>query len=115
MSVNFIISNEFARQFKRLAKKYHSLVDDYSALKKELEENPTQGDDLGCGVHKVRMAITSKNKGKSGGARVLTLTALVNQSDTTDVTFLTIYDKGEIENVTPQHIKWLIEQRPLNE
>lgn len=54
------------------------------------------------------MAIASKGKGKSGGARVLTLTVLVNSD--TDVTLLTIYDKNEIENVSDQYVRWLVEE-----
>ena len=50
MKVTFILSDEFLRQFKRLAKKYSSLVNDYGILKKELCKNPFQGDDLGNGV-----------------------------------------------------------------
>ena len=71
MKVKFIPSEEFMRQFKRLAKKYPSLVSDYDTFKKELHENPFQGSDLGSGTRKVRMAIASKGKGKSGGARVI--------------------------------------------
>ena len=71
-------------------------------------ENPFQGSDLGGGVRKIRMAIGSKGKGKSGGARVLTLTILV--SDDADVTLLTIYDKEEIDNVTDSYIKWLVSE-----
>ena len=67
MKVKFIPSEEFMRQFKRLAKKYPSLVSDYDTFKKELHENPFQGSDLGSGTRKVRMAIASKGKGKSGG------------------------------------------------
>ena len=57
-------------------------------------------------MRKIRMAIGSKGKGKSGGARVLTLTILV--SEDADVTLLTIYDKEEIDNVTDSYIKWLV-------
>ena len=64
------------------------------------------GTDLGNGVHKVRMAIGSKGKGKSGGARVLTLVILVR--DDAEVTLLTIYDKNEIENVSDKYIEWLV-------
>ena len=60
-------------------------------------------------ARKVRMAIASKHKGKSGGARVLTLNVLVSNTD--NITLLTIYDKGEIENVTDGYIKWLLEQK----
>lgn len=52
------------------------------------------------------MSIASKGKGKSGGARVLTLVMLV--SDDAEVTLLTIYDKGEIGNVSDSYIKSLI-------
>ena len=93
MKVEIVLGDEFKRQFKRLAKKYPSLKDDFITFKKELADKPFQGSDLGCGTRKVRMAIVSKGKGKSGGARV---------------TLLTIYDKGEISSVTDKYIKWLV-------
>jgi hypothetical protein len=108
MNVKIIPSVEFDRQFKRLAKKYKSLLDDYLTFSKELKENPLQGAALGRGVRKIRMAIGSKGKGKSGGARVLTLTVLV--SEDADVTLLTIYDKDEIDNVSDEYIRWLISE-----
>ncbi len=111
MKVTLIPSNEFSRQFKRLAKKYKSFGEDYLNLKKELMENPFRGDDLGGGVRKIRMAISSKGKGKRGGTRVLTLNVLVQETDSTTVTLLTIYDKGEIESVSDKFVKWLLEQR----
>ena len=49
MKVTFNLSDEFRRQFKRLAKKYPSLVNDYDTFKKELCKNPFQGADLGGG------------------------------------------------------------------
>ena len=108
MSVTLHLHDEFKRQFRRLRKKYQSLTDDLEDFQKELIKNPLQGSDLGGGVRKIRMAIASKGKGKRGGARVLTLTVLV--SDDADVTLLTIYDKGEIENVSDEYIKWLISE-----
>lgn len=106
MNVKLIPSKEFLHRLKHLAKKYKSMGDDYRALKESLLENPFQGTDLGQGIHKVRLSITSKGKGKSGGARVLTLVMLV--SDDTEVTLLTIYDKGEISNVSDSYIRSLI-------
>ena len=106
MNVKIIPSVEFDRQFKRLAKKYKSLLDDYLTFSQELKENPLQGVVIGRGIRKIRMAIGSKGKGKSGGARVLTLTVLV--SDDADVTLLTIYDKNEIDNVSDEYIRSLI-------
>ena len=109
MNVSITTLDEFERQARRLSKKYKSLKDDLANLQKELLENPFQGDDLGGGVRKIRMAISSKGKGKSGGARVLTLNVLV--SDDANVTLLTIYDKNEIDNVSDQYIMWLVKQR----
>jgi len=108
MNVSITTLDEFERQARRLSKKYMSLKDDLANLQKELLENPFQGDDLGGGVRKIRMAINSKGKGKSGGARVLTLNVLV--SDDANVTLLTIYDKNEIDNVSDQYIMWLVKQ-----
>ena len=108
MKVSFILSDEFIRQFKRLAKKYSSLLNDYDIFKEELRKNPFQGNDLGNGVRKVRMSISSKGKGKSGGARVITLNVTQLEDDTIEITLLTIYDKSEISNVTDKYIKWLI-------
>ena len=103
MKVEIVLGDEFKRQFKRLAKKYPSLKDDFITFKKELADEPFQGSDLGCGTRKVRMAIVSKGKGKSGGARVITFNVIQHED-----TLLTIYDKGEISSVTDKYIKWLV-------
>ena len=108
MEVNISTGSEFKRQFKRLMKKYHSLLYDFEVQKQELKNNPLAGDDLGAGVRKIRMAINSKGKGKSGGARILTLNILLD-AETMDITLLTIYDKGEISNVNDDYIKFLVE------
>ena len=107
MEVTIKYGPEFKRQFKRLAKKYHSLRTDYDDLLNDISDNPFLGDDLGGGVRKVRMAIASKGKGKSGGARILTLNLLID-TESMEVTLLTIYDKGEISNVTDEYIKYLL-------
>ena len=107
MNVKIDVGPEFKRQFKRLAKKYHSLRNDIAVWKKEILEDPFQGDSLGGGVRKIRMPIADKGKGKSGGARILTLNVLVSE-DGLNVTLLTIYDKGEISNVKDEFIEFLI-------
>ncbi|MBR1732855.1 MAG: type II toxin-antitoxin system RelE/ParE family toxin [Alloprevotella sp.] len=98
------VSDEFRRQFRKLAKKYKSLVNDFASFKLSLEENPLQGVDLGGGVRKLRMSISAKGRGKSGGARVITLNVMINQEEEVEITLLTIYDKSEISNVSDAYI-----------
>jgi len=97
------ITDNFVRKIKKLAKKYKSLADDLEILKKELLENPKIGVSLGGNVRKVRMAITSKGKGKSGGARVITCDVLVD-IENTDIFLLTIYDKNEQDTISYNEI-----------
>jgi len=98
---------EFKRQLKRLNKKYPSLKEDYRLFLDSLIDNPFQGDDLGEGVRKIRMIIRSKGKGKSGGARVITLN-VQTCDENVNVTLLTIYDKSEIANVSDAYIQSLL-------
>lgn len=72
----------------------------------ELEENPTLGTPLGNGIYKIRLAIFSKNKGKSGGARILSFVKVTQ----TTVLLFTIYSKGEVDNLTNKQIQELIKE-----
>jgi hypothetical protein len=54
------------------------------------------------------MAVASKNKGKSGGARVITCHVLVGIVNT-DIYLLTIYDKGEQKSISKKEIQTLKE------
>ena len=94
----------FKSEAKRLAKRYPSFRDDLKSLACSIAENPEQGTQLAGGFRKIRMAITSKRKGKSGGARGITLNCLVNATDGL-VTFVKVYDKSETENVSLNEIR----------
>lgn len=109
MNCNIIATSFFKKELKRLSKHYKSLQQDFAGLLESLRENPQQGADLGKGFHKVRMSIASKGKGKSGGARVITLTTLISKTDT-DIILLTIYDKSECENLTDKELENIIKK-----
>lgn len=100
-------SKAFDREIKRLSKRYHSMADDYERLLNEIEENPHLGTDLGGGLRKIRMAITSKGRGKSGGARVITFTVVVSVAEA-EINLLYIYDKAERSSISKKEIAQLI-------
>ena len=74
--------------------------------------NPNAGDDLGGGLRKVRMAISDKNKGKSHGARAITYTFLVDESNGI-VNLIFIYDKLERDSISKKEIKALLKSLGL--
>ena len=105
--VTFNYTEEFLRQAKRLAKRYHSLADDINDLQIELKENPDAGVSLGGGKRKIRLGVKSKGGGKRGGLRVITLNVII-ETNNTCVNLLTIYDKKEIPNVSDKYIDQII-------
>ena len=72
MKIEFVYTENFKKNIKPLAKKYRSLRSDLQKLEEELEENPHLGIKITENTYKIRLAIKSKGKGKSGGARVIT-------------------------------------------
>jgi len=105
MSYNIISIPHFDKELKRLSKKYLSIKKDVASLMIELEETPTMGDRITENCYKIRMAITSKGKGKSGGARVITY--IIGADET--VFLLSIYDKSEQVNISNKELSDLIE------
>ena len=63
-------------------------------------------------LRKIRMAITSKGRGKSGGARVITLNVFFD-ADSAEILLVSIYDKTERENITMKEIETLLEKNGL--
>jgi mRNA-degrading endonuclease RelE of RelBE toxin-antitoxin system len=76
MSFNILRTDIFTKHLKQLAKKYPSLKNDFSSFLTSLENDPLQGISLGKNCYKVRLKINSKNTGKSGGGRIITLYVL---------------------------------------
>ncbi|MDR2963516.1 MAG: addiction module toxin RelE [Bacteroidales bacterium] len=105
----FIPTPKFKKSFKRLFKKYRSLKDDFEQFRNEFLQNPLIGDDLGGGFRKIRMAIQSKQKGKSAGARIIVYTFYV-ELELYTILLVDIYDKSELS--TMQDFEY---QRIVNE
>ena len=110
MTVSFDYLDEFVRGAKALRKKYPSFESDYNAFLDELEKNPFSGEPLGKHTDKTRMAIASKGKGKSGGARVITYNLQKKSDDEVLITLMSIYDKSDIENVSDAYLRSLVEK-----
>lgn len=108
MGVSISYHKQFSKDAKRLTKKYRSFLKDLEIFVREIKLNPDLGIDLGNGVRKVRMAIASKGKGKSGGARIITYKKQTLQDGSCLLTFLTAYDKSETANVSDAFIEYLV-------
>lgn len=75
----------------------------------DLEENPKMGDEIIQNCFKIRMAITSKGKSKSGGARIITFVYIQDET----VYLLSIYDKSDKENISDKELRDLIQSLSL--
>jgi len=106
MSYSVLPIPPFDRQLKRLVKKYSSLKEEYLILVESLELNPEQGIKLRNNCYKIRLAVSSKGKGKRGGARVITCFVIANET----VYLLAIFDKSDKENLTDRELNKLLEQ-----
>ncbi|OFX47872.1 MAG: hypothetical protein A2046_02845 [Bacteroidetes bacterium GWA2_30_7] len=105
MSFKVIATDPFVRKLKRLAKKYKSLSSDLAPIVEELSINPTFGNLIGKNCYKIRVAIGSKSKGKSGGARLITYVKIIKKT----VFLMDIYDKSEQSNISDKELKLLID------
>ncbi|MEO6283568.1 MAG: type II toxin-antitoxin system RelE/ParE family toxin [Dyadobacter sp.] len=105
MSFELIVSTHFKKELKRLAKKYASLREDVFELGESLADNPVQGTPIGKDCFKIRLAIKSKGRGKSGGARVITCVFTLQEK----VVLLSIYDKSGKENINAKELNDLLD------
>ena len=103
MKHRVIPTPEFEKELRPLLKRHRSLAKDLLKLEHDLEEQPSTGTSLGHGLFKVRLAVASKGKGKSGGARVITYVVTEDH----EVYLLSIYDKSDYDTVDTKAMKML--------
>ena len=108
MSYKIIAIPHFEKELKLLSKKYPSIKTDLSKLTGELLTNPHKGTPLGNHCYKIRMAIASKGKGKSSGARLITYLFVSDKI----VYLLSIFDKSEKENISVKELFVLLKEIP---
>ena len=113
MSFEVKTTTRFERSAKALAKRHRSLKVDLGELIALLENDPMQGDELTPGIRKIRMAITSKGRGKSGGARVITYTIVVAENEGR-VYLIDIYDKADYSTVDVAVIQRMVDELKLS-
>lgn len=104
MSFNVDTIAPFRKEAKKLIKKYPSLKKELAELGSLLSSDPTTGTALGNNCYKIRLAIASKGKGKSCGARIITHFYVANNT----VFLISIYDKSDQENIPNNEIKALL-------
>lgn len=102
------ITEVFEKQAQRLVKKFPLIKGDFLELSKQLKKDPITGNDsLGKNCYKVRMKITGKPKGQSGGARVIIEVKIVDKK----VYVLSVYDKGNQGNVFDKELENFLKKR----
>ena len=106
MNYKILSIPEFDKQLKRLSKKFPSLKNEIAELAKTLQTNPHYGTSIGQHCFKIRISIASKQKGESGGVRVITYVLVVENV----VYLLSIYDKSEREDISNTELKQLLNQ-----
>lgn len=109
MKYKIKVTKHFEREARPLIKKYASLKKDLENLIGELEENPEMGIYLGNNLFKIRIAISSKGRGKSGGARVISL--LIKKEES--VYLVSIYDKAEYDTANIDTLLLILKEEGL--
>ncbi|MBR2185105.1 MAG: type II toxin-antitoxin system RelE/ParE family toxin [Prevotella sp.] len=100
------ISEDFRTSYKHFKKRHKSLDEDFERFLNSLMQNPMQGVELFGGARKIRLAITSKGRGKSGGARVIIRVRIVQD----ELQLLYIYDKADMGNISDIYLRELLKR-----
>lgn len=106
MSYNVKTIPVFEKQARRLSRKYSSFKQDLLKLVYLLREDPEMGTSLGNNCYKIRMAIRSKSKGKSGSARIIMHVVVEKKY----VYLLSVYDKSEKADLSAGELRSLLKE-----
>ncbi len=111
MNCKIVATQDFSRDAKRLSKKYISLKNELKELQEQLLQNPQMGILIHENTYKIRLSVKSKNKGKSGGLRVITYIVKTEEENQSIIIILVaIYDKSEAESMPKKQLLSLIDE-----
>lgn len=110
MKINLFYTKVFENKFKRYKKKFVSLDQDLKDFIENIENETPHN--LGGGLFKYRLSIKSKNKGKRGGLRIISLETIILEAEK-EITFLTIFDKSEQESISKNEIQKILKDEKL--
>ncbi|GAB4019453.1 type II toxin-antitoxin system RelE family toxin [Spirosoma koreense] len=111
MSYKIEVTDKFERDVRKLAKKHKSLLADLILFRDQLKSNPTQGTPLGKDCYKIRLAISSKGKGKRGGGRVITCVKIINQT----IYLLALYDKAQRDTISDNELDDMLNEAGIGQ
>jgi len=103
--MNFKTTELFDKQAKKLGKKYRNLKSDLKSLILNFDSLHQSSTTIQKNLYKIRVANSSKNRGKSAGYRIY---YYIQLEETTYL--LTIYDKSEVEMIDENLLIDLIEE-----
>jgi mRNA-degrading endonuclease RelE of RelBE toxin-antitoxin system len=109
MNFEIILSETFKKEAKKLLKKYPSLKSELLELSNKLQENPFFGTAIGNDIYKIRLSISSKNKGARGGARIISYVKIIESK----IYLISIYNKGEKDNISNQEIFIILQKENI--
>ena len=109
MNLKIISLTSFAKDVKKLYKKYRQIANDLKELKTELNKNPKAGVLLGSNCFKIRVPNSSIPTGKSGGFRVIYY--FLDKEGT--IYLMAMYFKSELENISDEKIIEILKENGL--
>ncbi|WP_456479010.1 type II toxin-antitoxin system RelE/ParE family toxin [Nautilia sp.] len=104
MKLQIIEQSLYIKAIKKLSKKYKHINEDVYNFLNSVTTKDDLGIELKSNIYKARIKNSDKNKGKSGGYRLITYLKITKK----ELHLLYIYDKSQITNLTEKEIDELI-------
>ena len=114
MNCKIVALEEFKKDTKKLIKKYRSLKGELQELQQKLCDTPRMGTLITENTYKIRLAVKSKGKGKSGGLRIIThvieVEVKIEEENASEITIflVAIYDKSSHSTISTSILKDII-------